>query len=257
MSKHVVLFSGGIGSWAAAKRVAAQHGTENLQLLFTDTLMEDEDLYRFLEEGAKDVGGELIRVVEGRTPWEVFNDWKYLGNSRNDPCSKALKRRPTRTWLNKNCDPEDTIVYLGYDWTEIHRQERAEKHWVPWTVRSPMTEAPLLYKSDMLRWLEECGIKRPRLYTLGFPHNNCGGFCIKTGQKNFRHLLEVFPDLYKYHEEEEQKIRKKLNKDVAILRDRTGGKSRPLTLKEFRHRMQKGEECADEWGGCGCFDGDD
>ena len=36
MSKitHVVLFSGGLGSWAAAKRVAMTHGLDNLILLF-------------------------------------------------------------------------------------------------------------------------------------------------------------------------------------------------------------------------------
>jgi len=28
--KHIVQFSGGIGSWAAGKRVAAEHGTEDL-----------------------------------------------------------------------------------------------------------------------------------------------------------------------------------------------------------------------------------
>ena len=37
--KHVVMFSGGLSSWAAAKRVAAEHGTDDLVLLFSDTLM--------------------------------------------------------------------------------------------------------------------------------------------------------------------------------------------------------------------------
>lgn len=54
---HVVSFSGGAGSWAAAKRVAAQHGTADLVLLFTDTIIEDNDLYRFVVEGAADVCG--------------------------------------------------------------------------------------------------------------------------------------------------------------------------------------------------------
>lgn len=31
--KHIVMYSGGVGSWAAAKRVAEKHGTENLILL--------------------------------------------------------------------------------------------------------------------------------------------------------------------------------------------------------------------------------
>jgi hypothetical protein len=41
--EDIVMFSGGIGSWAAAKRVAERHGTDNLTLLFTDTLIEDGD----------------------------------------------------------------------------------------------------------------------------------------------------------------------------------------------------------------------
>ena len=44
--KHVVMFSSGIGSWGAGKRVAAKHGKENTILLFMDTKIEDEDNYR-------------------------------------------------------------------------------------------------------------------------------------------------------------------------------------------------------------------
>ena len=36
MSKRVVMFSGGIASWATAKLVAEKHGTEGLFLLFAD-----------------------------------------------------------------------------------------------------------------------------------------------------------------------------------------------------------------------------
>ena len=44
MTDHVVFYSGGIASWAAAKRVAETHGVDGLKLLFADTLTEDEDL---------------------------------------------------------------------------------------------------------------------------------------------------------------------------------------------------------------------
>ena len=46
--KHIVMFSGGIASWATAKRIAEQHGTDELIMCFADTQMEDPDLYRFL-----------------------------------------------------------------------------------------------------------------------------------------------------------------------------------------------------------------
>jgi len=72
--QHVVMFSGGAGSWATAKLVAERHGTDGLTLLFADTKIEDEDTYRFLHEAAANVGGELVVTAEGRTPWEVFKD---------------------------------------------------------------------------------------------------------------------------------------------------------------------------------------
>ncbi len=57
MTDHLIFYSGGLASWATAMRVAEKHGTKNLKMLFTDTKMEDEDLYRFLDESAVVVGG--------------------------------------------------------------------------------------------------------------------------------------------------------------------------------------------------------
>ena len=121
------MFSGGIGSWACAKRVAEKHGTENLFLLFTDTKSEDEDLYRFLYQASANVGGKLVVLEDGRDLWEVFWDRKFLSNSRVDHCSHYLKRRPAKEWLKENCNKADTVIYVGIDWTEIHRFDRLKK----------------------------------------------------------------------------------------------------------------------------------
>ena len=253
MTQHLVQFSGGVGSWAAAKRVAAQHGTENLTLVFADTLMEDPDLYRFLEEAAANVGGRLIRIAEGRTPWEVFADKRFLGNSRVDPCSRILKREFLDAWRAERFDPADTIVYLGIDWTEEHRYLRAIPRFLPWKLAAPLCEPPFISKAQMLADLEANGIKPPRLYELGFPHNNCGGFCVKAGHSQFKLLLQTMPDRYAEHEAQEERLRAVLG-DVSILTDRRGdNKKKPLTLKTFRQRVEQGEAVDRfDWGGCGC-----
>lgn len=253
--KHVVMFSGGIGSWACAKRVAAQHGTANLILLFADTKMEDEDLYRFLPEAVANVGGELVTIADGRDPWQVFFHKRMMGNTRLDPCSELLKRNLCRAWLNEHCDSADTIVYLGIDWTESHRFERAWPHWAPWTVAAPMCEEPWLFKEEIFAWLETEGIRRPRLYDLGMAHNNCGGFCVKAGQGHFAQLYRTMPERYLYHEAKEQEFREFVGKDVAILRDRRGGQTRPLTLRELRERLETEPHQVDlfDIGGCGCM----
>jgi len=252
--KHVVMFSGGVGSWAAARRVADQHGAENMQLLFTDTKMEDADLYRFLHEAASDIGCELVKIADGRTPWEVFRDVRFLGNSRVDPCSRILKRDLARKWVGEHYNSDEVTLYIGIDWTEGHRMRAVVRNWEPFTVLAPMTEPPYLSKKDMLNLLSERGIEPPSLYRLGFPHNNCGGFCIKAGQAQLKLLLDVLPEVYCYHERQEQALREHLGKDVAILRDRTGGESTPVTLRRFREMVTEGYLFDQhEWGGCGCF----
>lgn len=260
----VVQFSGGAGSWAAAKRVVAQKGFDDVTLLFADTLIEDEDLYRFLDDAATDIGVPITRVADGRTPWEVFRDVRYIGNTRVDPCSKVLKRDLLRRWIEDNCDPQETVVVLGIDWTELHRLERAAPRWEPWTLWAPLCEETETDKESLLVELREAGIRPPRLYEMGFPHNNCGGFCVKAGQAQFKKLYEEMPDRYVAHELEEELLRQHLGKDVSILRDRSKAgirehtddpnvKAVPLTLRRFRERMEAGGEVDPyDWGGCGC-----
>lgn len=253
--QHVVSFSGGVGSWMAAKRVAERHGTGNLTLLFADTLIEDEDLYRFIDEAARDVGGRFVRIAEGRTPWQVFRDVRFIGNNRVDPCSKILKRDLLDRYISEHFDPNDTTIYVGIDWSEEHRFTRLKprKAAAGWRYEAPLCEAPYLTKKQMFEALRQAGIKPPRLYEMGFPHNNCGGFCVKAGQGAFALLLEHMPQRYAEHEAEERALRQVLGGKVSILRDRRGGTTKPMTLADFRRRLESGEK-ADKFdlGGCGC-----
>lgn len=255
--RRVVMFSGGIGSWAAAKRVAEKHGTDGLILLFTDTLMEDEDLYRFLEEAAANVGGTLVRLAEGRTPWQVFKDVRFLGNSRVDPCSRVLKREIADRWLEENCSRTDTRVYVGIDWSESHRYDRlrALRAADGWAYLAPMCDAPYLTKADMIRWAASEGLKPPRLYEKGFAHNNCGGFCIKAGVGHFARLLATMPDRYRWHEKQEQELRDLLGRqDVTIVRDWATRPPKNITLRELREKIEAGNQPdMFDVGGCGCF----
>lgn len=249
-TRAVVMVSGGIASHYAAERTIRQYGTDRVELLFTDTKMEDEDLYRFLDDSESLLGLPIVRIADGRTPWQVFKDVRYLGNTRIDPCSRILKRELARKWVESSYDPESTVVVLGFDWTEIHRFEAAQENWKPYTLDFPLARSPYFDRHKAIKDLWSRGVEPPRLYAMGFPHNNCGGFCIKQGQAGFRNLLEKFPERYKFHAEAERELREFLGKDVSILRDRRGGDTKPLTLEEFAKREGWDEQ---DWGGCGCF----
>ena len=251
---HVVMFSGGIGSWAAAARVVERHGPDDVTLLFADTLMEDADLYRFMADCERDLGVLVTRIADGRDIWGVFRDVRFLGNTRVDPCSRVLKREPMRRWLEANCDPDTTTVYLGYEWTEPHRVERAARFWEPWRVESPMAERPYLTKTEMIDWAASRGLRAPRLYAMGFAHNNCGGGCVKAGAGQFAKLYDAMPERYAEWEAQEEALRAKLG-DVSILRDRTNGDVTPLTLADLRSRIEAGASLPLwEVGGCACLE---
>lgn len=269
--RAIVQFSGGVGSWAAARRTVERF--DDVTLLFADTLIEDADLYRFLDDAERDLGIPITRISDGRNPWEVFRDRKFIGNTRVDPCSLVLKRELLRAWIDEHGDPDDTTIVLGIDWSEIHRLQQAIPRWKPWTLIAPLCDESEWGngKDVYLAELAAAGIKPPRLYEMGFPHNNCGGFCVKAGQAQFKLLLDKMPERYLAHEREEEATRVHIGKDVSILRDRSqkgiaeyeaehgpitgqADKTVPLTLRRFRERLgvDASDYDAEEWGGCGC-----
>ncbi|MFI9841591.1 hypothetical protein ACIHFD_31465 [Nonomuraea sp. NPDC051941] len=233
--------SGGIGSFGAAKHVADQHGTDNMVLLFADTLVEDEDLYRFLGDATAHLGVELVTVRDGRTPFQVFFDEHFLGNSRLAPCTKRLKQIPCRKWLEANCDLGDTVVYVGIDHAEQRRIPGVVKGWAPWRVEFPMADEPHWAKDRMLDECRKLGLVPQRQYALGYAHANCSGVCVRAGREQWLLTLEVFPERYAEAERQEQRSREKFGKDVAILTETVRGEKRPLTLAELRRRYQAGQ----------------
>lgn len=278
---HVIFYSGGLGSWATAKRVVAKYGIENVQLLFTDTFIEDKDLYRFLLDTVQEIYGidnsDLLRIVEGipkvahhtmnlrkdylkwlaelasernpnfhwisdgRDPWEVFKDARFIGNSLIAPCSHHLKQAIAKRWIVKNFNPKDTTLYLGIDCEESHRTLAPAKNWLPFPVKYPLVEDGT-NKDELFAELENCGIEIPLLYRQGFSHNNCGGACVRGGQSHFLNLLDKDRELYLYHEEKEQEMRDYLEKDVSVLK-RTRKKVKiPLTLRTLRLENEPMEE---------------
>ena len=261
--KRIVMFSGGVGSWATARRVADEFGTKDMTLLFADVkgdnpsphAGEDEDTYRFIEDAAEQIGAPLVVLNEGRDIWQVFKDDRFLGNSRLANCSKFLKQKPCRKWLDENCDPEETVVYVGIDWSETHRVNAIVKAYVPYKAEAPMTNPPYLSKDEMFDAARAAGLVIPRAYGWGMSHNNCGGGCVRAGQAQFELLLRVHPERYAYWEKKEQEVRDHLEKDVTILRKTVRGEKIFVTLKDFRLGLQEQPSMFDEYdiGGCGCF----
>lgn len=252
MIRHIVNMSGGVCSAWAARRVVDRHGPEGVVLLFADVLIEDPDLYRFNTQVAEWIGIPITRISKELTPWQLFAKEGMIGNNRAPLCSVRLKREMLDKWSRENAMELTATIYVGLDWTEGGRVDALRSARPTWRIEAPMAEAPIWDKCKMLDELRKVGIEPPRLYALGFPHNNCGGFCVKAGHAQFALLLRKLPALYAWHEAEEEKCRQIVG-DFSVMKDRRGGVSKTLTMKQFRDRVEAGESFdRDDWGGCGC-----
>lgn len=249
---YQISFSGGLGSGITA--LIAHENKLDFNLIFADTKIEDPDLYRFNEDIANAVGKKIITVTDGRTPWDVYIEKRWIGNTRTAHCSTELKTKPVMEWLSKNADPLDPLV-LGMDMSESDRIERAQRNWAPRPVVSLLN----MYKVwrpeyDMI--LNRYGIRKPRLYGLGYEHNNCGGFCCKAGLVQFERLYRTDPETYKYHEEEMERALLEIGPTAKpFLRQTTGGVTNYITLRQLREQLEKGtaELPMFDAAGCGCF----
>lgn len=202
---NIVSYSGGVGSAMTVDLVIQKYGKDLTILLFADTKIEDEDLYRFNKDLEVALDTKITTIQDGRDVWEVFEDVKFIGNSRIDPCSRILKRDLIKNWIKNTFSKDEVDVFVGIDCSEEHRLDKIKKNNPDINYRSILVENNIFLDKDLKElWAESLNIKLPRLYSMGFPHNNCGGFCVKTGLKQFKLLFDNFPERYLWHENRER-----------------------------------------------------
>lgn len=255
--KHIVSLSGGAASAVAADRVMTRFGKEATLLWFADTNWEDEDLYEFLVELEAYWEVTIERYKDGRTPLQVAEDASIIPNQKRAPCALRLKVLPFRDFISRQDKP--LTVHLGLDWREEHRMPRPKAEYEAMegvTVDFPLLWKPIItepYQNAIVRW----GIKIPRLYTWGFPHNNCGGRCVKQGLSEWLRLKQVMPERFAEVRDWEQAQRAKggARANYAIARDQSNKTVTPLTLVELEERAAKQLELQpslDDAFGCFC-----
>ena len=258
--KIISSFSGGLSSAVATERAIKRYGRENVTVWFADTLWEDEDLYRFRDECLNRWQCEYIEFREGRKPLEVSRAQHVIPNNLISPCVSRLKIRPFETFLKKF--PKPVIVVLGLDWSEEHRTKTPKERYNKiegTTVDFPLMWRPLEFRSYYQIVKLDWGIEPPRLYKMGFSHNNCGGRCIKQGQGDWRKLKINFPKRFVECRDWESEMRRNpVNANYAFLKVKRNKKTYPLPLEELERTWQEilsDEICAntsEDMFGCFC-----
>lgn len=240
MERYIVLFSTGLSSAMTLENAIKEFGKENVIALFTDTLWEDEDNYRFMSDiKARYSGVRFEYRADGRNPREVFLDTRFLGNSRLGNCSVHLKVKQTHKFLEElKAEGITPILLFGIGAQEEHRAISLINKYPNYKCLFPMIEEPMS-NEEMTKIIEnDWGIKVPRMYELKFSHANCGGRCVRGGHKHWAQLYYIWPHRYQEVEAIENEFRCKINPNVTILTKTINGNKRPMTLKEFRKEME-------------------
>lgn len=195
--------------------------------------------------------------------WDLFQKSKYIGNGRIAVCSSELKQKASRKVTIKDFNPTDTTLYFGIDWTESHRTKGIEKGCSKYNCKFPLVEDLSFNKADMFKLMESKGIDVPFLYAKGFPHNNCGGFCVRMGQGGFAYLMDNYNEMFQFHKKMESETRDIIGKNVAVLGKTVNGKRYPMSLSNFEKiyfAQKEGKKLSKEgtldlldFGGCWCF----
>lgn len=178
------------------------------------------------------------------TPMDVFFDVKMLGNSRVDPCSRILKRETMLNYVSDNFENDEISLAVGIHANEIERMSSIYNNWKDkgYEVLFPLIDKKPYNKKEQHDLLLEWYGVTLDLYDLDFEHNNCGGACVKAGQRQWALLWYHFPEIYREWEESEQRWRTE-NGNYSILRKQIKGKKIYLTLKQFREEYLEPAAC--------------
>lgn len=241
--KHVISVGGGVASTLLLPIHALwvqQIPKSDVDLVMAKLPNEDPDVWRLVETLEDRLGVEVKMLGSNRHPWEVFVERKFIGNTLVDPCSDELKRKVIRRYIKDTYAPGEATIHVGIGAYELDRELSIKKRWGEqgYEVAMPLIEYPALDRTAQIDFCRSFAGFVPRLYLMGFSHNNCGGACVKAGQKEWARLLWFLPDVYSWWEKNENDWRSQFG-DYTILRDRRGGTMKPMTLTDFRIRMQE------------------
>lgn len=166
---------------------------------------QEEDSIRFIKDCEKALGKEveIIKSDDFSNVEEVCRKHKYINGPYGAKCTTILKKAVREKWERENLQEMPTYIW-GYDLSEKRRAERIKENVIEAKHRFPLIENNLT-KEDCHGILAKLGIKRPKMYELGYHNNNCIG-CVKGGKGYWNKIRQDFPEVFKKRARLEREI---------------------------------------------------
>jgi 3'-phosphoadenosine 5'-phosphosulfate sulfotransferase (PAPS reductase)/FAD synthetase len=204
-------FSAGVSSAVATKLAIKKY--INVKIIYTHIDDQHPDSMRFLKDCEKWFN-QKIEILQSRL--KTVNDAclksSFIKSAFGASCTRLLKRRVRKEWEYKN--PGKHVYVWGMDFNETKREERIKLSMPNYNHYFPLIERKLT-KKEAHGIIEKEGIKRPEMYNLGYPNNNCIG-CLKGGMGYWNKIKIDFPEVFKKRCELEEKINGRIFKDFLL-----------------------------------------
>jgi len=198
MSKEnykVVWLSAGISSFIAGYLVKDTVD----EWIYIDVKDQHPDSMRFVHDCEKILGKKvtILRSTEYEDVEDVCRKKKCINTPYGASCTGALKKRVRkvfeREFIEKYGHMNLTYVW-GFDNKELKRAENMRINFPEFDHEFPLIDKNMS-KEDAHGLSISLGLKRPVMYDLGFPNNNCIG-CVKAGMYTWNLVRKHFPDVF-------------------------------------------------------------
>ena len=176
--------------------------------IYIDIDDQHEDSMRFIKDIEKAIGKEveILRSEQYRNVEECVLAFGGFKNPWNNfaPCTNWLKKRVRKAWEAAHEDYDLTYVW-GFDLKEKNRAERTVEANPQASHEFPLIEKNLSKEEVHGLFERTFDFKRPLMYDMGYPNNNCIG-CVKGGAGYWNRIRKDFPEVFKKRAELERKV---------------------------------------------------
>lgn len=205
----VSYFSSGVSSAVATKLYIDKIE----RIIYTHIDDQHPDSLRFVKD-CEEWFGKPIEIIQSgyKTVDEVCRKQRWFSSPRGAVCTSMLKVLVKKKFEYEMGD-NLTIVW-GLDLNEKHRDDRIISRMPNNNHVFPLIDAGLT-KEETHKILKASGIKRPKMYELGYNNNNCIG-CIKGGVGYWNKIRIDFPEVFASRSKLERDIGHNILKNIYL-----------------------------------------
>lgn len=160
------------------------------------------DSIRFLADARQVLGNITVLQSDQFVSVDEVISLGYINGPGGAACTLRLKKWVRQEWEQQHWG-RHTYVW-GFDVTEKDRAQRTADSMPEFDHEFPLIERGLT-KEDCHALCDDMGIRRPIMYDLGYPNNNCVG-CVKGGKGYWNKIRNDFPYVFRRRAKQEREI---------------------------------------------------